>query len=124
MRLTHQKSDLTLFLKLKLLRSPHDMMTVLLSLSQILEMLRRRSQVCRRLSQSRCCLCFVFLTQSQVTYLRQEARLRLLLHLRMLLRLPESLAMNLTNQKSRMKLSLTKMQQHQHQQQQQILAMH
>ena len=53
MSLTHQKSDLTLFLRLKLLRSPHVMMTVLLGLSEIPAMLRRRSQSCRRLSQSK-----------------------------------------------------------------------
>ena len=50
MNLTHQKSDLKLFLRLKLLRSPHDMMTVLLSLSEIPAMLHRRSQSQRRLS--------------------------------------------------------------------------
>ena len=46
----------------------------------------------------------ILLTQSQVTCLRQESRLRLFLQARMLLGRAEIVAMNLTNLKSELKL--------------------
>ena len=96
MSFTHQKPDLTLFLRLKLLRSPHVVMMVLLGLSDNPAMRRKRSQFCRRQSQSKTLLSplhrelpnleTMLLTQSRLIYLRLESRLKSRPHLLVLLR--------------------------------------